>query len=111
VNLAQPVTISANTTYVASYQTNGEYVATTNFFTNALTSGQLTAPSSASVSGGNGVYAFGGSNAAGVFPTNTFNAANYYADVVFRPGQESTPFTGKIGVCYCCLTAMTDRAW
>jgi hypothetical protein len=44
----------------------------------------LTAPSSSS-SGGNGVYAYGGTNSAGLFPTNTFSAANYYADVVFRP--------------------------
>ena len=84
VNLATPVSISANTTYVASYHTTGAYVTTDNFFTAALTSGTLTAPSSAS-SGGNGVYAYGGTNTAGLFPTNTFNAANYWADVVFRP--------------------------
>ena len=84
VTLATPVSIAANTTYVASYHTNGTYVATDNFFTNALTSGTLTAPSSAS-SGGNGVYAYGGTNTAGLFPTNTFSASNYYADVVFRP--------------------------
>ncbi|HET7164260.1 MAG TPA: DUF4082 domain-containing protein, partial [Pseudolabrys sp.] len=33
VNLTTPVTIAANTTYVASYHTTGAYVATTNFFT------------------------------------------------------------------------------
>ena len=82
VNLTTPVSISANTTYVASYHTNGEYVATDNFFTNAFSSGTLTAPSSAS-SGGNGVYVYGGTSTAGVFPTSTFRAANYYADVVF----------------------------
>jgi hypothetical protein len=84
VNLSAPVSIAANTTYVASYHTNGAYVATDNFFTNAVSSGSLTAPSSSS-SGGNGVYAYGGTNSAGLFPTNTFSAANYYADVVFRP--------------------------
>ena len=47
VTLATPVSITANTTYVASYHTTGEYVATNNFFTTALTSGVLTAPSSA----------------------------------------------------------------
>ena len=41
-----------------------------------------TAPSS-TAAGGNGVYAYGGTNTAGIFPTNTFNAANYWADVVF----------------------------
>ncbi|MBV8452021.1 MAG: DUF4082 domain-containing protein, partial [Deltaproteobacteria bacterium] len=41
--------------------------------------GPLTAPSSAA-SGGNGVYAYGSSS---VFPTNSYNAANYWVDVVF----------------------------
>jgi VCBS repeat-containing protein len=84
VNLTTPVTIAANTTYVASYHTTGAYVATTNFFTGPVTSGVLTAPSSATA-GGNGVYAYGGTNTAGLFPTNTFNSNNYWADVVFRP--------------------------
>ncbi|MBX4974569.1 DUF4082 domain-containing protein [Rhizobium lentis] len=80
VNFATPFTIAANTTYVASYHTTGAYVATGNFYTTAVTSGPLTAPAS-----GNGVYAYGGSASAGLFPTNTFNSTNYYADVVFRP--------------------------
>ena len=84
VTLTTPVNITANTTYIASYHTTGAYVATDNFFTSALTSGTLTAPSSA-MAGGNGVYAYGGSASTGLFPTNTFASANYYADVVFRP--------------------------
>ncbi|WP_246801505.1 DUF4082 domain-containing protein [Bradyrhizobium genosp. L] len=84
VQLATPVTIAANTTYVASYHTNGAYAATSNFFNSAVTSGSLTAPSSASA-GGNGVYAYGGTGTDGLFPTNSFNAGNYWADVVFRP--------------------------
>src|SRR5882672_6825363 len=55
--LATPVAIAANTTYVASYHTTGTYVATNNFFTNAFTSGTLTAPSTTTITGGNGVYA------------------------------------------------------
>uniref|UniRef100_UPI00056CDC5A DUF4082 domain-containing protein n=1 Tax=Bradyrhizobium sp. WSM1743 TaxID=318996 RepID=UPI00056CDC5A len=85
VTLATPVSIAANTTYIASYHTSGAYVVTPNFFTNDFTSGPLTAPSSASISGGNGVYAYGGTDTAGLFPSNTFSASNYYADVVFRP--------------------------
>ncbi|RJG40395.1 DUF4082 domain-containing protein [Mesorhizobium sp. DCY119] len=84
VNFATPVTITANTTYVASYHTTGAYVATDGFFTSGVTSGPLTALSSAAT-GGNGVYSYGGSAAAGLFPTSTFDSANYYADVVFRP--------------------------
>lgn len=84
VPLATPVNITANTTYVTSYHTTGAYVATNNFFANAVTSGVLTAPSSAS-SGGNGVYRYGGNASTGVFPNSTWNASNYYADVVFQP--------------------------
>ncbi|BCH29004.1 hypothetical protein MesoLjLc_09340 [Mesorhizobium sp. L-8-10] len=84
VALATPVSIAANTIYVASYHTTGTYVATDNYFTGAVTNGPLTAPSSASA-GGNGVYAYGGSATTGLFPTNTFASANYWADVVFQP--------------------------
>ncbi|MBY5361525.1 DUF4082 domain-containing protein [Rhizobium leguminosarum] len=80
VNFAAPVTIAANTTYVASYHTTGAYVATSNFFTAAVTNGPLTAPAT-----GNGLYAYGGSATTGLFPTNSYNSTNYYADVVFRP--------------------------
>ena len=59
-------------------------MATDSFFANAVTNGPLTAQSSA-VAGGNGVFAYGGSATTGLFPNSTFNAANYYADVVFRP--------------------------
>jgi Domain of unknown function (DUF4082)/Putative Ig domain/Bacterial Ig domain len=81
VNFTTPVSITANTTYIASYHTNaGEYSADGNYFANSHTNGLLTAPSSAST-GGNGVYAYSGSN---VFPNNTYNANNYWVDVVFR---------------------------
>ena len=89
VSLTTPVAISANTTYVASYHTTGSYVATDNFFTTAFTSGVLTAPSTATA-GGNGVYAYGGTVTAGLFPTNTFGAANYWADVVFASSAANT---------------------
>jgi hypothetical protein len=80
VNLTQPVPITANTTYVVSYHSNGNYSVTGNFFTTDLNSGNLHALSSGS--GGNGVYAYGSS---GTFPSNTFNRANYYVDVAFQP--------------------------
>ncbi|TBF23778.1 DUF4082 domain-containing protein, partial (plasmid) [Rhizobium leguminosarum] len=84
VNFTTPVTIAANTTYIASYHTTGAYVATDGFFTNGVSNGPLSALSSAAA-GGNGVYAYGGSATTGLFPTSTFDSANYYADVVFRP--------------------------
>ena len=80
VNFSNPITITANTTYIASYHTNnGEYSATGNYFANAQTNAPLTAPSSSS-SGGNGVYAYSSAN---LFPNNTYNANNYWVDVVF----------------------------
>ena len=60
-------------------------MATDNYFTAAVTSGSLTAPSNAT-SGGNGVYAYGGTSTTGIFPTNTYASANYWADVVFQAG-------------------------
>lgn len=81
VDLTSDVAISANTTYVVSYSTNGNYSATGNFFNNSVNSGNLHALSSA-LSGGNGVYAYGSS---GLFPTESYNSTNYYVDVAFRP--------------------------
>ncbi len=82
VNFSSPVSITAGTTYIASYEAPvGEYSADANYFANALTNGPLTAPSSAA-SGGNGVYAYGSANP---FPSSTFNATNYWVDVVFAP--------------------------
>ena len=76
VNFSTPVAITAGTTYVASYHTSvGEYSATSNYFTSNVVSGDLTAPAA-----GNGVYAYGSSDA---FPTSTYNSTNYWVDVVY----------------------------
>ncbi|TGD95707.1 DUF4082 domain-containing protein [Methylobacterium nonmethylotrophicum] len=80
---SNPVALTAGTTYVASYHTNtGHYSTTANGFSSAVTSGPLTAPATA-----NGVYAYGGTS---VFPTTTFQATNYWVDVVFNPGATVT---------------------
>ena len=81
VNFSNPVAVTAGTTYVASYHTDGNYSADPNFFATDRTNGPLTAPSSAS-SSGNGVYAYG---SASLFPTNSFNATGYGVDVLFKP--------------------------
>jgi hypothetical protein len=75
VNFSSPVSITAGTTYVASYHTNGDYSADSGYFNSSLVSGDLTAPA-----GGNGVYAYG---SASIFPTNTYGASNYWVDVVY----------------------------
>jgi len=84
VNFGTAVSISANTTYIASYHTTGTYVATDGYFTNSVSNGPLTAMSSA-LAGGNGVYAYGGTATSGIFPNSTYDSANYWADVVFKP--------------------------
>lgn len=81
VNFGAPVSVTAGTTYVASFHTDvGFYSANTNFFAAAVTNGPLTAPSSGA-SGGNGIYSYGSASA---FPTNTFSASNYWVDPVFQ---------------------------
>ena len=87
---ATPVLISANTTYVASYHTNGvKYVGTTGGFSSSVTNGSLTAMDNIS-SGGNGVYAYGGAVS---FPTQSVGA-NYWVDVMFSPNEYSFNLTG-----------------
>jgi fibronectin type 3 domain-containing protein len=79
-NLPIPVPISANTVYVASYHTNvGRYAGDTNYF---ATRGVDMPPLHAlpnSTTGGNGVYRYGSSG----FPDQTYQASNYWVDVVF----------------------------
>ncbi|MBD2441081.1 DUF4082 domain-containing protein [Nostoc sp. FACHB-110] len=80
VNFATPVAITGNTTYVASYHTNvGKYSVTENFFTSRVSNSPLSALSS-SESSGNGVYTY---NANPAFPNSSYNASNYWVDVLF----------------------------
>ncbi|ANL37736.1 oxidoreductase domain-containing protein (plasmid) [Rhizobium phaseoli] len=85
VSFTQPINVIAGTTYVASYHSNGFYSATANYFTTDHTSGALTAPAS-SVSGGNGVYAYGTGS---LFPTASYNATNYWVDVLYKQGSQN----------------------
>jgi len=84
VSFASPVAIAANTTYVASYHTSGNYALDVNYFTVETVNGPLRAPSSAAA-GGNGVYAYG---APGSFPNNSYNSSNYWVDVVYNETVE-----------------------
>ncbi|MGW5360163.1 DUF4082 domain-containing protein [Actinopolymorpha pittospori] len=78
VDFSAPVSITAGTTYVASYfAPNGRYARNLNYFTTSRVNGPLTAPA-----GANGVYAYTSSPA---FPSSTFQSTNYWVDVVFTP--------------------------
>ncbi|MBX3021793.1 MAG: DUF4082 domain-containing protein [Bdellovibrionales bacterium] len=85
---AQPVQISAGTTYVASYySSNGQYPYQTNGFANAVSNGPLTALGN-QASGGNGVYLYGGG-----FPNQSYQGSNYYVDVRFSSATAPAPDT------------------
>jgi Domain of unknown function (DUF4082) len=71
-----PVNVTAGTTYVASYfAPNGHYASTGNFFTTAVDNPPLSAPATT-----NGVYKYGSASA---FPTDTYQATNYWVDPLF----------------------------
>ena len=91
VQLAAPVAIDANTTYVASYHApNGGYAATNGYFSGQGADSPPLHALADGVDGANGVYNYGPS---GVFPTSTFEASNYWVDVVFGDdvGPDTTP--------------------
>jgi len=91
VNFATPVAISANALYIASYHTNvGHYSDDQNYFAGqGVDNAPLHAPADG-VSGPNGVYAYGSSSS---FPNQSWNSSNYWVDVVFAPGNSTTPPT------------------
>jgi methionine-rich copper-binding protein CopC len=87
-----PVSINANTTYVASYYAPvGRYYATNSAF---ATAGVDRPPLHAlrnGVDGSNGIYRYG---TGGGFPTSSFQSTNYWVDVVFQPsGPDTSPPT------------------
>jgi hypothetical protein len=87
VLFSSPVTITPNTTYIAGYfAPNGRYSITEPGFTSAVNSPPLHAV--ANGTSPNGVYVYG---AASTFPTSSFNASNYFVDVVFAPTPAVAP--------------------
>ncbi|HEV8636751.1 MAG TPA: DUF4082 domain-containing protein, partial [Chloroflexota bacterium] len=80
VSFATPVAINPYTTYVASYHApNGQYAFTDAYFGTGVTNGPLTALANGT-DGANGVFRY---TTTGGFPSQTYNASNYWVDVVF----------------------------
>lgn len=93
VSFSSPVAVTANTVYVASYHApNGGYAANGSYFSSAGADNGVLHALQDSVSGGNGVYAY---SATSTFPSSTFQATNYWVDVVFTTnvGPDTTPPT------------------
>ena len=85
VYFAQPVSVTAGTTYLASYYApRGNYASTAAFFNSKWTNGPLSAPS-----GSNGLYLYGSD----AFPTNSYNSTNYWVDPLFvaAPAAPQSP--------------------
>jgi hypothetical protein len=90
VNFASAIAVTSGSTYTISYHTT-EYPWNTEFFTAAMTSGNLTAPANA------GVYVYGSSPA---YPLSSWRAANYWVDVLFTPSTATATYTvsGTVGI-------------
>jgi hypothetical protein len=84
---ATPVAVQPGAAYVVSYYAPaGHYAYDLNYFTQAWTSGPLTAPASTAAQG-NGLYRYGGG-----FPTDTNGAAtNYWVDLAFTAADTVPP--------------------
>jgi hypothetical protein len=87
VLFSTPLAVMADSIYIASYHTaGGRYAATSGYLTNSITKGALTALGNG-VSGGNGLYSYGASP---TFPANSYNATNYWVDVIFTHDTANT---------------------
>ncbi|MEU8136753.1 DUF4082 domain-containing protein [Streptodolium elevatio] len=81
VNLANPVAVTANTTYIASYHTMSGNYAYANGFFSGQSAGNAKIVAPASVGGApNGVYKYASGT---TFPTDSYQNSNYWVDVLF----------------------------
>jgi hypothetical protein len=89
VRFAAPVPVAAGTSYVASYYAStGGYPYTGGYFASTgTTTGPLTALASG-VDGPNGLYRYA---AGGGFPIHSYNATNYWVDVLFQDTDTVAP--------------------
>jgi hypothetical protein len=94
VTFSAPVTITANTTYVAGYLApNGHYSVNGPNLATAVDNPPLHALSNATAT--NGVFSYGSSP---TFPTNSWQASNYWVDVLFAPPAAATAPGAPTGV-------------
>jgi hypothetical protein len=107
VTFSSPVQIAANTTYIAGYfAPNGHYSATSAGLTTSVDNPPLRAL--ANGTGANGVYAYNGSS---TFPTSSYNATNYWVDVLYAPANTSTPPGQPTNVTASALPQAASLSW
>jgi hypothetical protein len=93
VLFAKPVPIAAGTTYVAAYFTPaGHYSSTTEGLANSIDNGQL--QTVADSTSANGVYSYASSP---TFPNTSFQANNYWVDVLFSHTNTSPSVPTSVG--------------
>jgi hypothetical protein len=87
-----PILVQANTTYVASYFTpKGHYASDEGYFLSRVAGKQQVHNVAETATVGNGLYHYG---TTGGFPTDSWQASNFYVDVFFQPAvQDNTPPT------------------
>jgi VCBS repeat-containing protein len=86
VNFASPVYVKPGTIYVASYHApNGGYAVDQNYFQSGLNAVPFNVPANSITA--NGLYAYGPTTR---FPTNSYQASNYWVDAVFVPTSVTT---------------------
>ena len=79
-SFAEPIAINANTTYVVSiFSPSGDYAVSDPYFGQAVINDPLRALADGE-DGPNGLYSYSSTS---IFPNNSFNASNYWVDVVF----------------------------
>ena len=89
VDLTSPVSVSAGTTYIGSvFSSAGYYPDSPAYFAGQGVDNPPLHALASGVDGLNAVYHEGGTDA---FPDQSFNASNYWADVVFSTGPDTTP--------------------
>ncbi|HWF52293.1 MAG TPA: DUF4082 domain-containing protein [Solirubrobacteraceae bacterium] len=108
VNFSSPAAITAGTTYIAGYfAPSGHYSATTGQFSSAgVDNGPLHAL--ANTTSPNGVYAYGSST---IFPTSTYNAGNYWVDVMFSPSNTTSAPSAPVGASAAPATTQALVSW
>ncbi|MFN0118304.1 MAG: N,N-dimethylformamidase beta subunit family domain-containing protein, partial [Elusimicrobiota bacterium] len=95
-NFATPISINANTTYVASYFTTKGYAVTQQYFASAGVDNGPIHGLRNGIDGGNGVFKYGTSS---LFPNNSYRSSNYWVDIIFTtPTASSNPVPILTGI-------------